>query len=56
MQDQGDEGFILEKVYWKESTGGWKEADYIVYAYVTYDALADGLQSADCLDFLTLDR
>ena len=56
VQDQGDEGFILEKVYWKESTGGWKEADYIVYAYVTYDALADGLQSADCLDFLTLDR
>ena len=54
--DSGDAGFILEKVYWKESTGGWKEADYIVYAYVTYDALADGLQSADCLDFLTLDR
>ena len=54
--DQGDEGFILEKVYWKEGTGGWKEADYIVYAYVTYDALADGLQSADCLDFLTIDR
>lgn len=54
--DQSDEGFILEKVYWKENTGSWKEADYIVYAYVTYDALADGLQSADCLDFLTLDR
>jgi len=54
--DQSDEGFILEKVYWKENTSSWKEADYIVYAYVTYDALADGLQSADCLDFLTLDR
>lgn len=51
--DQGDEGFILEKVYWKENTGGWTEADYIEYAYVTYDALADGLQASDCLDFYT---
>lgn len=54
--DRGGEGFVLEKVYYKESNGGWQEADYIVYAYVTYDAMTDGLQSADCLDFLTLDR
>lgn len=49
--DRGDDGFILLKAFSEEGgTGDW---DYSVYAYVTYDALADGLQASDCLDFYT---
>ena len=55
IEDTGDEGFILSWSHYKEGTAddGGKVADYTVFAYVTYDALADGLQASDCLDFYT---
>ena len=55
IEDVGDEGFILSIVYYKEemTDNGGKIGDRTVYAYVTYDALADGLQASDCLDFYT---
>lgn len=55
IEDMGDEGFILSKGYNKAemTDDGGKIGDYTVYAYVTYDALTDGLQASDCLDFYT---
>ena len=49
LYEEGD----MQELLLRTADDGGKIGDYTVYAYVTYDALTDGLQAADCLDFYT---
>ena len=54
VHDIGKYGFIMERTYYgPEDETGSREGIYKVCSFVTVDALADGLQESDLLDFYT---
>ena len=52
VSDIGKYGFIMERIYYgPEDETGFRESLYSVRSFVTVNALADGLQESDLLDF-----